>query len=428
MSGGLFHSGPDTALLPAARPVYEQLVAAGLAHRYAMHRRSSQAFGLNLFAPLQPEGIRAVLGRIGLPADDVDAPIFEYVDETDRLAESNADRPHQTQVDVMLRGRTATGERLVALIEVKFTETDFGHCSAYASPANPHPEVCRSAGLFGNGPEQCFQLTSHGTGRRQYDRYLAATPVVAPQGLADSGGCLVRESLNQPMRNLALAQVLLAEGHADRVAYVLCAPSGHLTIWRRFAELRAAFPNTTDRTIRPLTAEVVAAFHPDAGAAVAGRYPAPALQLPAATESPQGPSNVEIEAVLRNAPRDRWHDLRVALTELQNDHHPVTWPRGDTAGMSFPSYSEAAWRIHEIAYQLPIVVRFDWPHWNGFERYQSTGDFQTAPAGDIARWITTILRAERFYDGVIAQRLDDGSLVAALRRLLNWYDTSGSGE
>ena len=42
----LFHAGPQRALLPEARDPYTRLVEGHLAHRYALHLRSSQAFAL----------------------------------------------------------------------------------------------------------------------------------------------------------------------------------------------------------------------------------------------------------------------------------------------------------------------------------------------------------------------------------------------
>ena len=136
------------------------------------------------------------------------------------------------QVDVVLRGTGASGERVVALIEVKFTEIDFSVCSAYDNPANPARDVCRSPGLFGSQPDRCFQLANHGHGRRRYADYLSGVRVNLPGGSRSDGGCLVRRGLSQPMRNLALAHLLLAEADADRVVYALCAPDEHPTIWR----------------------------------------------------------------------------------------------------------------------------------------------------------------------------------------------------
>jgi hypothetical protein len=231
-----------------------------------------------LFAPLDEAGRRNVLGYLGHQVLLADPPEFEYSDDSDRLGESSQRNRHRTQVDVVLRGTGASGERVIALIEVKFTEIDFSGCSAYDNPANPARDVCRSPGLFGSEPDRCFQLANHGHGRRRYADYLSGIPVNTPGGSRSDGGCLVRRGLNQPMRNLALAHLLLAEAEADRIVYALCGPDGHPTIWRRLDEARSAFPDTDQRTIRPLTASVVASLHPDGGSAFHQHYQGPELK------------------------------------------------------------------------------------------------------------------------------------------------------
>jgi hypothetical protein len=278
-ASGHMHADTESALLPAARPALLDLAARGLDHRWVLHVRSSQAFALNLFAPLDEAGRRSVLRYLGHQVLRADPPEFEYSDDSDRLGESSQRHRHQTQVDVVLRGTGASGERVIALIEVKFTETDFSGCSAYDHPANPARDVCQSPGLFGSEPDRCFQLANHGHGRRRYADYLSGIPVNTPSGSRSDGGCLVRRGLNQPMRNLALAHLLLAEAEAeaDRAVYALCGPDGHPTIWRRLDEARSAFPDTDRRTIRPLAASLVASLHPDGGSAFHQHYQAPEL-------------------------------------------------------------------------------------------------------------------------------------------------------
>jgi hypothetical protein len=80
------------------------------------------------------------------------------------------------------------------------------------------------------------------------------------------------------MRNIALAHLLLREGEADRAVYALCAPLGHEAMWRRFAEVQSAFPNTPDRTIVQLVAEQVVTHHPDGGVAFRAHYRIPEVQ------------------------------------------------------------------------------------------------------------------------------------------------------
>ena len=277
-ASGHMHADAQSALLPAARPVLRDLAARGLAHRWVLHIRSSQAFALNLFAPLDQAGLRRVLGYLGHQVLRADPAEFEYSDGSDRIGESSQRNRNQTQVDVVVRGTGASGEHVVALVEVKFTETDFSACSAYGNPANLARDVCRSPGLFGSQPDSCFQLANHGYGRRRYADYLSGVPVNVPSGSRSDGGCLVRRGLSQPMRNLALAHLLLAEAEADRVVYALCAPDEHPTIWRRLDEVRSAFPDTDRRTIRPLAASVVASLHPDGGSAFHRHYQGPGLR------------------------------------------------------------------------------------------------------------------------------------------------------
>jgi hypothetical protein len=278
------HPTAESALLPAARPVLADLVERGLDHRWVLSSRSSQAFALNLFAPLSTAGVKAVFRELGADMQAVAPVEFEYRDRADRLQEARPHSPHQTQVDVVLRGSRTDGARLITLVEVKFTE-DFGTCSAYKNRANPARDACRSAGLFGGQPGRCFQLANHGVGHRLYDTYLGDVPVQLPVGAADPGGCLVRQALSQPMRNLALAHLLLAEGEADHVMFAVCAPMQYASAWRRYDELHAAFPDTGQRTIRALTAETVAAHHPDAGAAITNLYPAQELLWPGSPRS-----------------------------------------------------------------------------------------------------------------------------------------------
>jgi hypothetical protein len=273
------HTVSDDAILPLARHVYADVASRGLLHRFALHVRSSQAFAFNVFGPLQDDGLRNVWRKLGHGVSSVELPQFEWEDTQDRLAEASSARPHRTQVDVLLRARDITGRRLAALIEVKLTEPDFGGCSALAAPANSDRGTCTHEGLFGGNPDHCFQLGNHGHGRRQYDTYLGHLELEAPTGRDNGGGCWLRTGRSQPMRNLALAQMLIKDDEADAVVYALCAPTGYRTIWRRFSEFAALFPDPRDRTVIALPAEVVAAEHPDGGTAIKAVYPSPALVM-----------------------------------------------------------------------------------------------------------------------------------------------------
>ena len=147
MNSPAFHATPEAAFLPAALDAYHDLKVRGLLHKYVLHRRSSQAFALNLFAPLDQTGRQQVFASAGLGEPTHVDLQFEYADPRDELNEAVSPNGHQTQVDVLMTGLMADGRKVAALIEVKFTEQDFGHCSAYLKPANPARDVCRSRGV-----------------------------------------------------------------------------------------------------------------------------------------------------------------------------------------------------------------------------------------------------------------------------------------
>ncbi len=261
----------EDAALPAALSEFQKVFERGVDHRWILSVRSSQALALNLFGPIDSSAHLALFELIGTSVVEASPLEFEYIDPGDRLGERRPGHEHQTQVDVFLRGTDAEGKRIAALIEVKFTE-EFGHCSAYDSEHNDARSTCRSVGLFGGDTALCFQLRNHDEGHRRYDQYLAKQPIVLPNGAADDGGCLVRRQLSQPARNLAFGHLLVEADEVDRFVYALCAPARFESAWRRFAELGAAFPDTSERQIRTLGVEAVQALHPDGGAAFRAFY------------------------------------------------------------------------------------------------------------------------------------------------------------
>jgi hypothetical protein len=242
-------------ILPAAQPAYVALQQKALLHTFVDHVRSSQAFALNIFGGLTTEELAAVWGLIEPAVTNVGDVELEWADPFDDLGELQPKRPHQTQVDVLLRGRASDGTRHVALVEVKLSEAAFNSCSAFDAAANDRRDVCRQNGPWGGDPAACFQLRNHdGPARRRYDLHLELG-VLHHDGTA---GCPFRE-LNQPMRNVALARALLDRGEADVATVALCAPSGNANVWHQWERSAIVFAEVPDVTFRSLLAEEV--FH-----------------------------------------------------------------------------------------------------------------------------------------------------------------------
>ena len=183
LGGGVFWPNATDGLEPAAVLVHERLAADGLAHHMIGHVRSSQAFALNLFAPLDAAGRVKVATAAGIDAAEVSEPRFEWSDPEDQLGERTHASPHATQVDVILDCVTKQGTKTALLIEVKLSEHDFNGCSAWLAPTNDRLDVCDTTGPFGNDTSACFQLRNHGREhRRHYDTALGPLTVSATTG------------------------------------------------------------------------------------------------------------------------------------------------------------------------------------------------------------------------------------------------------
>lgn len=229
----LFLSDVEAALHPAARLAYRDLASRGLLHRYIAHIRSSQQFALNLFGGLHGDALIALARRLEPAVIAVSDLEFEYRDPSDLLGESSHASPHATQADIAMTTTLGNGRRHLILIEVKLTEDDFGHCTAYEDPNNDRTDGCHHHDSFESGPAACFKLANHNRGgQRHYNLYVAAT---TSDRIA---GCPFRRSNNQPMRNVALAQALVDAGDFDHATVALCAPDTHRAMWRRWDEFK----------------------------------------------------------------------------------------------------------------------------------------------------------------------------------------------
>lgn len=268
LGGGVFWPNATDGLEPAAVLVHERLAADELAHHMVGHVRSSQAFALNLFAPLDAAGRVKVASAAGVDVAEVSEPRFEWSDPEDRLGERTHVSPHATQVDVILDCVTKQGTKTALLIEVKLSEHDFNGCSAWIAPTNDRLDVCNTTGPFGNDTSACFQLRNHGREhRRHYDTALGPLTVPALQA---AEGCWFRFGGNQPMRNVALARTLVGDGAVDEVVVALCAPLAHKAIWRRWSEAKSHLAGA-GVALADLPAEVVVSAHPPGGS-LAQRY------------------------------------------------------------------------------------------------------------------------------------------------------------
>ena len=232
-------------IYPEYREIAQEVISADSVklHQYAAHLRSSQVFAFNLFLPFR-EGNCARLSEEVSEAIGAGFSIFEvsfeWVPPGALLGEIDGDRPignePATAVDVVLWGHLQDDRRAAVLLEVKLSEPDFTHCGGRKSAGNDTKHVCASAVRFFENPNECYLRRPR---RRQQDRryweifaashgsVLAAFP-----GADTEGQCPFAYSMQQPMRNLAVARGLEQDQDIDveEAWFGLCAHDENETV------------------------------------------------------------------------------------------------------------------------------------------------------------------------------------------------------
>ena len=188
-------------------------------HTFADHLRSSQAFALNLFLPFR-KGSRSSLSDLVSETIGskfaVEHVLFEWVPPGALLGEIAGDRPAgdepATAVDVALWGSLAGGCGAAVLLEVKLSEPDFTNCHGRTSRGNRRTDVCKSAAKFFRDPGACYlrRPLRKPRDRRYWEIFEQSNGSVrdAFPGADLDGQCPFAFSMQQPMRNLAIARGL----------------------------------------------------------------------------------------------------------------------------------------------------------------------------------------------------------------------------
>lgn len=222
-------------------------------HRYAGHFLSSQAFAFNLFLPFRDGGRESLAQRVSnLVGDEltIDRVVFEWTPPGHLLCEIDGEWPQPnepaTAVDVVMWAWLANGRRAAVLVEVKLTEDKFTHCNGRDSRGNRRKDVCRSARLFLQNPQDCYLRRPVRKERdRRYWEIFARSHGTLQRAFPNAhmdGECPFAYDMQQPMRNLAIARGLEQEDTVQKAWYVLCAHDHNPDIaghWRNWQSLVA---------------------------------------------------------------------------------------------------------------------------------------------------------------------------------------------
>ena len=147
------------------------------------------------------------------------------------------------------------------------------------------------------------------------------------------------------------------------------------------------------------------------------------------------PSDHDIELILQRATVQDWDSLWAAVNAVEREAEHLTWGGGQQVDttlvdgverpvfqMPYAVYSEATERMLQALYDIGAIVPFNWPDWHGVKTYRGGDRLDSAPVADAVRMTTAIIRADRFSEGTIGAMLNDGTLLAALRRIRRWKE------
>ena len=209
----------------------------GREHKWARSLLSSQCFAVNVFGPLVENPILAkrVLESLFphriLEKDDNVSVFFEHTPEGTQkwLGETKTSQP--TQVDVFFtvtRRKQSVGH---VLVEVKYTELEFGSCRGAVPPptkaGNHDSSRCLNFQDVLPNPKQMCWMAEPVNGRHYWDFMLSsATPFRFTSAMV----CPFRHSLYQLMRNQVLALALVQETSAEWAEFGVCIHPGNTKV------------------------------------------------------------------------------------------------------------------------------------------------------------------------------------------------------
>ncbi len=258
-------------IFPAYRELAEQVVHDDQVrlHKQAPHVRSSQAFAFNLFLPFRERHLdrlsELVNRQVGARLS-IDMVQFEWVPPGGLLGEIRGDRPvgdePATAADVVLWGQTSSRRRAAVLLEVKLSEGEFTACGGRESRGNRRKDVCRSASLFMHEPNACYlrRPVRQRRDRRYWEIFARSHGSVrnAFPNADLNGPCPFAFDMQQPMRNLAIAQGLLQDGTVHQAWFGLCAHDANPQIAALWSEWSHLLPEPSMAPVLPASAIVSA--------------------------------------------------------------------------------------------------------------------------------------------------------------------------
>jgi len=75
--------------------------------------------------------------------------------------------------------------------------------------------------------------------------------------------------------------------------------------------------------------------------------------------------------------------------------------------------------FERIMYELNLVIDYDWPDWREGHEFAGKRAYKNLDAITLLKLLTAFIRNNRFCDGALADRFQDGSILSILKVLKN---------
>jgi hypothetical protein len=131
----------------------------------------------------------------------------------------------------------------------------------------------------------------------------------------------------------------------------------------------------------------------------------------------------DFSAHLRRLTLGEWQRLLDLIPTIQEHEGPfgrviTHLPDGQ---LILPAWvgSPVVGTFHKLVYELGLVVSFDWPDWEEGRTalLDTETDFTGYDTETLCRFITTIVRADRFNDGFLVRCFENGQITKILLAL-----------
>jgi len=131
------------------------------------------------------------------------------------------------------------------------------------------------------------------------------------------------------------------------------------------------------------------------------------------------------EKIESMAPED-WKPLLVMIPEIEKTETFITpgtisYPDEETIELGRSKQAPIIYTFLKVVYQIPIIIDFGWAQWD--EGRELAGnpdtDFDSIDIPTKCKLITAFVRNDRFCDGALASRFEDGTILRILKSIRN---------